>query len=276
MRQLTRVVALCIVAALAGCASSGTTTSAVAVNPESGTSFAYSAANDAAAADKTTTGSVTAVHTEAVAAVGAEPVSAAAVPQSVLNVASAQGVGEYRIATSDVIEITVFRVPDLSKTVQVASSGIISLPLIGDVTAGGRTIAELEADIAARLKKDYLQDPDVSVFVKEAVSQRVTVEGAVSKPGVYPTNGSTTLLQVVALAGGLDRIADPSGIVVFRNVGGQRQVAKFNYNAVRKGTEADPVIRGGDVVVVDQSGVKAALRDVRESLGIFGLFSPLI
>jgi polysaccharide biosynthesis/export protein len=192
------------------------------------------------------------------------------------DVASIDFANDYRIAPLDVLEISVFQVPDLSKTTPVSSSGYISMPLIGDVAAADKTVAELEADISAKLAADYLQSPDVSVFVQEAVSQRVTIEGAVNKPGIYPTAGSTTLLQVVALAGGLDRVADNRGIVVFRNFGGKRQAAKFDFKAIRAGTADDPPILGGDVVVVDESGTKTALRTVRESISLFGLFVPFI
>lgn len=198
------------------------------------------------------------------------------IPSTAFAVSSAYAAQEYVIAPQDVIDVTVFQVPDLSKTVPVSARGSISLPLIGEVAAAGRTPAQLEADITARLAADYLQSPDVSVFVADPVSQRVTIEGAVNKPGIYPTSGQTTLLQVVALAGGLDRIADTRGIVVFRQVAGQRHAAKFDFRAIRAGTAEDPVVMGGDVVVVDESGAKAAFRNVRETIGLFGLFVPFI
>jgi polysaccharide export outer membrane protein len=183
---------------------------------------------------------------------------------------------DYRIAPLDVLDIAVFQVPDLTKTVQVSSSGQISLPLIGAVAAAGKSVRSLEEEIAAKLGAKYLQSPQVSVFVKEATSQRVTVEGAVMKPGIYPMTGQTTLLQTIAMAGGLDRVADSRGIVVFREVDGARKAAKFDLPAIRSGKANDPVIAGGDVIVVDESGAKTALRGIRESLGIFGLFSPLL
>jgi polysaccharide export outer membrane protein len=209
----------------------------------------------------------------------AQPVAAPAaarIPASAATLATLDLVNEYRIAPQDVLDITVFRVPELSKTVPVSAAGLISLPLIGEVQAAGQSPAELESVIAAKLQADFIQSPDVTVFVKDAVSQRVTVEGAVNNPGIYPTDGTTTLLQVVALAGGLDRIADSRGIVVFRNVEGQRQAAKFDYKAIRAGTADDPPIVGGDVVVIDESGAKAAMRDIRESISLFGLFMPFI
>ena len=184
--------------------------------------------------------------------------------------------GDYRIGPLDVLDVSVFQVPDLSKTVQVSAGGQITLPLIGAVQASGRTVGELEKDIAGKLGAKYLQSPQVSVFVKEYVSQRITVEGAVAKPGIYPTTGQTTLLQAVALAGGLTEVADAGGIVVFRTVGGKRQAAKFNISTIRAGTSEDPVVLGGDIIVVDQSGMQTALRNIRSAIPVFGLFSPLL
>jgi polysaccharide export outer membrane protein len=204
------------------------------------------------------------------------PVSALNATTLVAGVAAAPGSADYQISPLDILDISVFQVPDLTKTVQVSSGGQISLPLIGAVTASGKTAQGLEKEIAAKLGAKYLQSPQVSVFVKEFTSQRVTVEGAVNKPGIYNMTGRTTLLQTIAMAGGLDRVADPRGIVVFRESQGTRRAAKFDLPAIRSGKASDPVLVAGDVVVVDQSGAKTALRSVRESLGIFGLFSPLL
>jgi polysaccharide export outer membrane protein len=191
-------------------------------------------------------------------------------------VAAAMPAGDYKIAPLDILDISVFQVPDLTKTVQVSSSGQISLPLVGTVQASGRSPAELERQLGSVLGAKYLQSPQVSVFVKEYTSQKVTVEGSVNKPGIYPMSGKTTLLRAIALAGGLDRVADQRGIIVFREIGGKRQAAKFDLPAIRSGKADDPVIAGGDVVVVDQDGGKTALRGIRESLGIFGLFTPIL
>lgn len=183
---------------------------------------------------------------------------------------------DYKIGALDVLDVSVFQVPDLSKTVQVSSSGTIVLPLIGQVVAAGKTVDELQAEIAAKLGAKYLQNPQVSVFVKDAQSQRITVEGAVSKPGIYTTGGQTTLMQGIALAGGLGELADTKGVVVLRQVNGKREAAKFDFEAVQAGTVNDPVLRGGDVVVVDQSGAKTAWRDIRAAIPVFGLFTPLL
>ena len=182
---------------------------------------------------------------------------------------------DYRIGPLDLLEVSVFQVPDLNKTVQVSSSGTIVLPLVGTIAARGKTADQLQADIGAKLGAKYLQNPQVSVFVKEAQSQRVTIEGAVNKPGIYMTSGRTTLLQGIALAGGLSEIAE-KGVVVFRQVGSKRQAAKFDFKAIHAGTTDDPVLQGGDIVAVDQSGMKATLRDLRATVPVFGVFSPLL
>jgi len=184
--------------------------------------------------------------------------------------------GDYRIGPLDVLDISVFQVPDLSKTVQVSASGIIRYPLLGELTAAGKTPGNLESEIAGKLGAKYLQSPQVSVSVKEATSKRVTVEGAVKSPGIYPLTGQATLLQTIVQAGGLDRVADKRGIVIFRTIGGKRSAAKFDYAAIRDGKADDPVLAGGDIIVVDESGSKAALRTVRETMSVFGLFSPFI
>jgi polysaccharide export outer membrane protein len=183
---------------------------------------------------------------------------------------------EYRVGPSDVLDVSVFQVPDLSKTVQVSASGEIALPLIGTVAAGGKTVAELESEIAGKLGEKYLQSPQVSVFVKEANSQRVTVSGAVTNPGMVPLTGPTTLLQTIALSGGLTEAGDSHGILVFRTVNQQRMAAKYDLAAIGAGKAEDPVLHGGDIVVVDQSGFRSALGSVRQNIPVFGLFTALL
>lgn len=186
-----------------------------------------------------------------------------------------QEASEYRLGAQDLIEVSVFRVPELSRTVRVNSNGEISLPLAGTLQAGGKSIAELEAEIAARYADGYLKDPQVSVFVKEFASQRVTVEGAIEKPGVYPLTGATTLLQTLAMAGDLDPLADPGGIVLFRRIEGVKMAAVYDVRALRSGNIEDPAIHGGDMVVVQPSGSKTALRYFIESIPALGLFVAL-
>ena len=200
--------------------------------------------------------------------------SALPAPEILASVPNAAQV-EYRVGPQDLLEISVFQVPDLSKTVKVNSSGQISMALIGVVQAGGKTVSELETEIKTKLEAKYLQSADVSVFVKEANSQQVTVDGAVAKPGLVTLDGQTTLLQTIAISGGLAKGANPRGIVVFRTVNQKKMAAKFDLVAIRAGKAQDPVLAGGDIVVVDTSLFGSALAGIRDSLPVFGLFTAV-
>ena len=180
---------------------------------------------------------------------------------------------DYRIGGNDLISISVFGVDALSKEVRVNAKGQISLPLIGTVNAGGLTTAELEALLKSKYSENYLQNPQVSVFVKEFASQRVTMEGALKKPGVIPISGKITLLQAIALAGGIDeKIADPRGIVIMRQVNGRRMAAAYDLRMLRNGSIEDPQLYGDDIVVVEESGSKTMLRKFLDAMPIIGLF----
>ena len=184
-----------------------------------------------------------------------------------------QGASDYRIGAQDLLQISVFGVKDLDKDVRVNSNGQISLPLIGGVMAGGKSIPELEAELAKKYSEGFLQKPQVSVFVKEFTSQRVTLEGALKSPGIYPITGRTTLLQGIALAGGVDdKIADLGGIVLMRQVDGKRAVAVYDLRQVRKGLAEDPQLYGDDIIVVEQAGSKTLYRNIIESMPILGIF----
>lgn len=165
---------------------------------------------------------------------------------------------DYRIGPNDLIEIEVFGVPDLKRTVRVNSSGLISLALVGNVKVAGMTAQDAEQMIAMAYGEKYLQDPHVSLFIKEFTTQRITVEGAVSRPGIYPVTGQITLLRALALAGGGAKYADMSQIMVFR---GNSEQQTFDLEAIRKGEQPDPVIQADDVVVVNRSAARTALRD---------------
>ena len=207
--------------------------------------------------------------TQAIKAGKASAVTSADVlpmPDTTAKSGAYTGVSDYRIGPLDLLEVSVFQVEDLHREVRVNSTGYISLPLIGAVQAGGKTVPELEAGIAAKLTENYLQDPQVSVFVKEFTSQRITVEGAVKKPGIFPITGRTTLLQIMALSEGLDPLADESTVVVFRTAGGERMAAVFDLRDIRGGKIEDPQVYGDDVVVVERSGSKTAVRSITDTL----------
>lgn len=204
------------------------------------------------------------------------PQPAVAVTTPALPGLTTPAVGEYKISPLDKIDITVFQVKDLSvEDVQVDSSGRILLPLIGTVMASGRTATQLADDIADQLRGRFLQSPQVSVRVREAANQKVTVDGAVVQPGVYQITTSTTLLQAVAMARGPDKdYANLKRVLVFRTIDGTRQAAVFNLQDIRSGKAPDPAILANDVIVVDGSNVKGAWREILRSLPGLAFFRP--
>ena len=179
---------------------------------------------------------------------------------------------EYRIGSQDTLDITVFQVAELTNSARVNTGGDISLPLVGVLHVGGLTVQQVETLIAAKLTQTYLQNPQVTVFVKEYASQRVTLEGEVAKPGIYPLTGDTTLLQMVAIGGGLQDLADPGNVLVFRVINGQKMAARFDLRLIRQGNAADPNIYGDDVVVFPESGTKSAFSRFFKALPLVGLF----
>ena len=179
---------------------------------------------------------------------------------------------EYLIGPLDTLEISVFQASDLGGTVVVDSQGQISLPLIGTVPASGKSTRQLSTDIAAKLREKYMQAPQVTVLVKESISRQVTVEGAVAQPGMYPIAGRTTLLQVIALARGVDRYANERQVAIFRTVDSRRAVAVFDLRAIRQGKSEDPEVYGNDVVVIERSSGKSLLHDIAGVTPIIGIF----
>lgn len=179
---------------------------------------------------------------------------------------------DYRISPLDVLSIKVFQVEELSLDTQVDAAGQLTYPLIGKVKAAGLTTVELADEIGAKLSERYLQSPQVLVVVKQAVSQKVTVEGSVTQPGVFEMEGSTSLLQAIAMARGPTRVASLRDVVIFRTIEGQRMAAVFDLKEVRRGAQADPELRGGDVVVVGISNMNQAWQDVIQAIPAAAVF----
>jgi polysaccharide export outer membrane protein len=169
---------------------------------------------------------------------------------------------DYRIGPLDVLTIKVFQEPDLEmKEAPVDAGGNIQMALVGRVHADGLTSTELANTIAGRLSERYLVDPQVSVIVMRSVSQRVTVDGQVKKPGAYEMEGRTSLIQAVAMAEGTTEIADTDEVYIFRTIDDKQYGAKFDLKAIRKGEQPDPEIFGKDIVVVGTSSLKGIYQD---------------
>ncbi len=142
------------------------------------------------------------------------------------------------------------------------------------VHAADLTPGQLSETLRDQLGARYLQSPQVSVSVVTSASQKVTVDGDVTKPGVYVMQGRTTLVQAIAMAEGPTRTADLSSVAIFRNANGQRTVAVFDLRAIRNGEMQDPVILGDDVVVVDRSRLNAAMREILSAVPALAIFRP--
>ncbi len=183
---------------------------------------------------------------------------------------------DYRLRPSDVINVTVFREPDLSvQQVPVGSDGVIALPLVGAIRAEGRTAADLAKAVENALSGGYLVNPQVSVNITRYGSHRVTVEGAVKKPGVFAFQPGDRLSSAIAQAEGTERVARLDQVAVFRETSEGMSVAKFDYQAVRQGTMIDPVLQPGDRVVVGTSGLSQFWQDVLKTIPAFALFTNI-
>jgi polysaccharide biosynthesis/export protein len=181
---------------------------------------------------------------------------------------------EYKIGGQDLLDISVYGQAELTRTVRVNSQGNISLPLVGQLMAVGLSAIQLEKLIADRLSETLLQDPQVTVFVKEAISSRFTIEGAVSKPGVFPLQGPTTLLRAIALAGGQGPLGDLTTVKVFRmQPDGKQEALAFDVEKIRAGELDDPRIVNDDLIVVNRSKTRTVLRDSVFS-DIMSVFNP--
>ena len=165
--------------------------------------------------------------------------------------AAAPAADEYIIGPDDVLAISFWGEKDLSADVTVRPDGKVTVPLLNDVVASGRTPEQLR-DAIQQAARAFLEDPTPTVVVKEIKSRRVFITGQVEKPGPYPLNDRLTVLQLIAVAGGLKEFADGKSITVMRNVNGRVVALPFNYRDVirRKHLDQNVELRPGDTVVV--------------------------
>lgn len=175
----------------------------------------------------------------------------------------------YLIGPFDKLKIDVFGIEDLSKEVQIDASGRLSFPLVGVVEASGLTPGELSDELEKRLQGRYVRDPQVTVNLEETVSQVITVDGQVGKPGLYPVIGRMTLMRAVATAGGTSEFAKLNDVVIFRSVNGEQLAGLYNLKAIRRGAYSDPEVFANDVIVVGDSQARRLFRDLIQA-------SPLI
>lgn len=156
----------------------------------------------------------------------------------------------YIIGPEDNLQITVWKEPTLSGTIPVRPDGMISMVLLGDLPAAGKTPMQLSADITERLKK-YIQDPSVTVVVLGVNSQKIFIIGEVGHVGAIALSAGMTPLQAIAAAGGLSPFANSKHIYILRGVGNKRVKIPFNYkNALKGENKQDVSLEPGDTIVV--------------------------
>lgn len=176
----------------------------------------------------------------------------AAVPQpAAATRSSTQTPADYVIGAGDVLSVVFWREPDLSGEVTVRPDGKITVPLLKDISAAGLTPADLEKTLQDTAKR-FIQDPNATVVVRQIHSRNVYITGNVARPGAYPLNTPTTVLQLIALSGGLLEYADAGGILVMRTEAGRPASFKFNYKDVSKGKSLSQnvLLKPGDTVIV--------------------------
>ena len=175
----------------------------------------------------------------------------------------------YLVGPFDKLTIDVFGIEELTaREVQVDAAGRISFPLAGIVQVAGDSPDQIEQLIAEKLRAAYVRNPQVTVNLKEAVSQVVTIEGQVKKPGLYPVLGRMTLLRAIATAEGTVEFSNLKDVVIFRTVKGQNLAALYDLDRIRHGAYADPEVYPNDVVMVGENRARRLFKDVLTTLSL--------
>ena len=159
------------------------------------------------------------------------------------------GEAEYKIGPQDVLQIDVWKEPEITRTIPVRPDGKISLPLLNDIQATGLTSLQLAANIRDALKK-FLNNPQVTVTVSAINSRRIYINGEVGHPGATPLTPNMTALQALSSAGGFTQFARIKNIYILRQEGDQQVRIPFNYKDVVAGKKPDVPLKAGDVIVV--------------------------
>lgn len=176
----------------------------------------------------------------------------------------------YRVGPFDKLTVDVFGSEELSgKEIQVDASGRMSFPLIGTVAVAGKTPGEIEDIMEGLFRGRFIKNPQITVNLKEIVSQTVTIGGEVKEPGVYPVIGRMTLMRAVATAKGTTEFSKKSEVVIFRTVNGSEYAALYDMRAIQRGNYSDPEVYANDIVMVGDSSARRVFRD-------FLTASPLI
>ena len=227
---------LCAAAAaflLAGSAASAQDLAATATPAPASAPDGASASAETAAADKT-----------------ADKPAAAAPAANRVETAILNSEHDYKIGPEDLLDISVWKNPELSRTVPVRPDGKVSLPLVNDIQAAGLTPTALRQQLTDRLS-EYIPSPEVAVIVREVHSMKVAVVGSVKTPGRYELKSAATVLEMIALAQGFTDFASRDRVVILRQEKGESKRIPFNYRKVAAGDEqANLIVQPGDIIVV--------------------------
>lgn len=184
------------------------------------------------------------------AAVVATPATIAKPAATNIETALINSATDYRIGPEDLLDISVWKNPELSRTVPVRPDGKVSLPLVNDIQAAGLTPTALRQQLIERLA-EFIPAPEVAVIVREVHSMKVAVVGSVKTPGRYELKSAATVLEMIAMAQGFTDFAARDRVVILRQVNGESQRIPFNYRKVAAGDEqANLVVQSGDIIVV--------------------------
>lgn len=175
---------------------------------------------------------------------------------------------EYIISPNDLLEIAVYEEPDLSVTVRVSQNGTVNYPLLGNIKAVGLSVRQLEKNMRDLLEKDFLVNPQVSVFVKEYA--KVSILGQVAKPGSYEMKEHLTLAQAIALAGGFTETANTKSVKVIRAGAGRRETLEVDMARILDKSAPDTELKAGDTIIVEEGGRVSIIGQVMRP-GIYNL-----
>ncbi|WP_420384253.1 polysaccharide biosynthesis/export family protein [Novosphingobium sp.] len=182
----------------------------------------------------------------------------------------------YKITPGDELTYSVLEEPDMKiDKMIVDDGGYVQVPLAGAIKVGGMSTAEAKHQIETVLGARYIKYPNVTINITTPTPRLVSIEGEVTQPGSYPITRDTSLLSALALARSPTLKARLSEVVIFRTIGQQRMVARFNVTRIRTGNDPDPQIQNGDVVMVGLSHAKSVYRDVLQAAPLFNVFATL-
>ena len=195
-------------------------------------------------------------------------------PPAAIDAQTAAAGRPFLLGPLDEVIVQVIGFEEFKTETQIDNGGKVQLPLVGTITAAGKTVSELTDELNVAYRKTYIRNPMVTVTLKETKSLYVTLEGAVRKPGIYPAFGPLRLNGALALAEGTNEFAAFDNVAVFRMINGKQHAALFNLKDIRKGRYEDPEIYPNDTIIVGESAVRRVFRDVIQTAPFVAVFRP--